>query len=75
MYGKSYWRIGMYKRKTEEEFGEHKIINAISSKEKGKAKGESKCVSSSSSICYPSVTSRCYAFNIVYFTKEAMKLV
>jgi len=61
----------MYKRKTEEEFGEHKIINAISSIERGRSKG----ASSSNSICYPSVTSRCYAFNIVYFTKEAMKLV
>ena len=32
-------------------------------------------VSSSSSICYPSVSARCLSFYIVYFTRIGMKLV
>ena len=57
---------------------QHKIENIRSCIERGKEKGETRNtsnVSSSSSICYPSVTSRLNTFYIMYLPKEAMKQV
>ena len=57
---------------------EHKIENIRSCIERGKGKGETRNtsnVSSSSSICYPSVSARSLSFYIMYLYRIGMKLV